>query len=77
LHTQRAGGYYDWLLKKMEDGEIKVAPTVDHCRCVIDMLGRVAMVDEGCAQVEGRMPMEKKIVICGTFCLVHARSTAM
>jgi hypothetical protein len=55
------------LPKKMEDGEIKVAQTVEHCGCVIDMLGRMAMVDEGRALVEGRMPMETNVVICGTF----------
>lgn len=54
------------LLKQMEDGEIKVAPTVEHYGCVVDMLGRVGLVDESRALVEHRMPMEENVVILGT-----------
>lgn len=54
------------LLKHMEDGEIKVAPTVEHYGCVVDMLGRVGWVDEARALVEQRMPMEANMVIWGT-----------
>ncbi|KAF7023654.1 hypothetical protein CFC21_036129 [Triticum aestivum] len=54
------------LLKQMEDGEIKVAPTVEHSGCVVDMLGRVGLVDKERALVEHRMPMEANVVIWGT-----------
>ncbi|XP_062204444.1 pentatricopeptide repeat-containing protein At1g77170, mitochondrial-like [Phragmites australis] len=54
------------LLKQMEDGEIKVVPTVEHYACVVDMLGRVGRVDEAHALVEQRMPMEANVVIWGT-----------
>lgn len=53
------------LLKQMEDGEVKVVPTVEHYGCVVDMLGRVGRVDEACALVEQRMPMEANVVIWG------------
>ncbi|GJM93271.1 hypothetical protein PR202_ga09816 [Eleusine coracana subsp. coracana] len=54
------------LLKQMEDGEIKVVPTVEHYGCVVDMLGRVGRVDEARALVERRMPMDGNVVIWGT-----------
>ncbi|GJN17810.1 hypothetical protein PR202_gb04908 [Eleusine coracana subsp. coracana] len=54
------------LLKQMEDGEIKVVPTVEHYGCVVDMLGRVGRVDEARALVEQRMPMDGNVVIWGT-----------
>jgi pentatricopeptide repeat protein len=54
------------LLKRMEEGEIKVVPTVEHYGCVVDMLGRVGRVDEARALVEQRMPMEANVVIWGT-----------
>ncbi|KAL6845076.1 hypothetical protein ACP4OV_024571 [Aristida adscensionis] len=54
------------LLKQMEDGEIKVMPTVEHYGCVVDMLGRVGRVDEARSLVEQRMPMEANVVIWGT-----------
>lgn len=58
------------VLKKIGDGEIKVAPTVENygrLTCVVDTLGRVGMVDEGRALVECKMPMEANVVIWGTF----------
>jgi len=54
------------LLKQMEDGEVKVVPTVEHYGCVVDMLGRVGRVDEARALVEQRMPLEPNVVIWGT-----------
>lgn len=54
------------LLKEMEDGEIKVVPTVEHYGCMVDMLGRVGRVDDARALVEQRMPMEANVVIWGT-----------
>ncbi|KQK09543.1 pentatricopeptide repeat-containing protein At1g77170, mitochondrial [Brachypodium distachyon] len=54
------------LLKQMEDGEIKVAPTVEHYGCLVDLLGRVGWVDDARALVEHRMPMEANVVIWGT-----------
>jgi pentatricopeptide repeat protein len=30
------------LLKQMENGEIKVLPTIEHYGCVVDMIGRVS-----------------------------------
>jgi pentatricopeptide repeat protein len=54
------------LLKQMEDGGIRVVPTVEHYGCVVDMLGRVDRVDEARALVEHRMPMDANVVIWGT-----------
>ncbi|KAF8696280.1 hypothetical protein HU200_037184 [Digitaria exilis] len=54
------------LLKEMEDGDIKVVPTIEHYGCMVDMLGRVGRVDEARALVEQRMPMEANVVIWGT-----------
>jgi pentatricopeptide repeat protein len=54
------------LLKQMENGEIKVLPTIEHYGCVVDMLGRVGRVDEAHALVKQRTPMEGNVVIWGT-----------
>ena len=54
------------LLKQMEYGKIKVVPTVEHYRCVVDMLGRVGLVDEERALVEHRILTEANVVIWGT-----------
>ncbi|KAG8055587.1 hypothetical protein GUJ93_ZPchr0001g32762 [Zizania palustris] len=63
------GGMVDMgmsLLKRMEDGDIRVVPTVEHYGCVVDMLGRVGLLDEARALVEQRMQLEANVVIWGT-----------